>query len=389
MNTAVLPETVPRASPPLGRTPLPGVLRDQRAARLREAMAQAGIDVLLVAGDAWRSDYIRYAIDVTPMEGIALALIAGDGAPTRVFVESPAEAQRIAAEQPQYAVDWSASPMAQAEAAVAGVTAGRLGLAPVQLLPLRLARKLSSDSLAATTKMLDTLMVRKSREEADAVQRAVAMADEGYKVFRQAARVGRRQYEVVADLERWFRAQGCPENFMIMGSGQQEVRSMAPPGECVLRAGDLVTTELTPAVDGYYAQICRTLVLGEPTPVQKKSHDVYVEAMEAGIAQVRPGVTQGAVAKALNDVFRKHGLGEYVTNAYTRVRGHGLGLYVDGPHVLEDVNLVLEPDMTLIVHPNTYHPDAGYIVLGDSVRVTATGCEVLTRTARELFACPA
>jgi len=75
-----------------------------------------------------------------------------------------------------------------------------------------------------------------------------------------------------------------------------------------------------------------------------------------------------------------------VTSEYTRVRGHGLGLYVDGrPAVLEDVDLDLEPDMTLVVHPNTYHPEVGYFVHGDSVRVTPGGCEVLTRTARQLF----
>jgi Xaa-Pro aminopeptidase len=84
-------------------------------------------------------------------------------------------------------------------------------------------------------------------------------------------------------------------------------------------------------------------------------------------------------------VFRQHGLGDYVTSKYTRVRGHGLGLFVDGPHVLEDVDLVLEENMTLVVHPNTYHPQAGYMVLGDTVRVTASGCEVLTTTPRELF----
>ena len=41
--------------------------------------------------------------------------------------------------------------------------------------------------------------------------------------------------------------------------------------------------------------------------------------------------------------------------------------------------------MTLIVHPNTYHPEAGYIVLGDAVVVTDTAAEVLTKTPRELF----
>jgi len=93
----------------------------------------------------------------------------------------------------------------------------------------------------------------------------------------------------------------------------------------------------------------------------------------------------GDVARAENEVFRRHGLGDYVTSEYTRVRGHGIGLYVDGPAVLEDVTLALEADMTLIVHPNTYHPEVGYMVLGDTVRVTANGCEVLCRTPRELI----
>jgi Xaa-Pro aminopeptidase len=57
--------------------------------------------------------------------------------------------------------------------------------------------------------------------------------------------------------------------------------------------------------------------------------------------------------------------------------------------VLEDVDLVLEPEMTLVVHPNTYHPEVGYLVHGDSVRVTDDGCEVLTRTPRQLFSGPA
>jgi len=45
--------------------------------------------------------------------------------------------------------------------------------------------------------------------------------------------------------------------------------------------------------------------------------------------------------------------------------------------------------MTMIVHPNTYHPDVGYMVLGDALIVTANGADVLTRTPRELFSVPA
>jgi Xaa-Pro aminopeptidase len=161
---------------------------------------------------------------------------------------------------------------------------------------------------------------------------------------------------------------------------------MAPPSDRVIKPGDMVTTELTPAVHGYFAQICRTMVLGKANDAQKRAHALYREAMEAGIAAAKPGATAADVARAENDVFRKYGYGDYATSKYTRVRGHGLGLFVDTkPHILEDVDTVLEAGMVIIVHPNTYHPDVGYMVLGDSIAITPTGAEVLTGTPREIF----
>src|SRR5204862_7973439 len=96
-------------------------------------------------------------------------------------------------------------------------------------------------------------------------------ADEGYADFLKAARVGRPEYALVAEVGAIFRARGCPENFQIRRSGGREVRGMHPPTERRLAPGDLVTTELTPCVDGYYAQICRTLVLGEPSKTQERA----------------------------------------------------------------------------------------------------------------------
>ena len=161
---------------------------------------------------------------------------------------------------------------------------------------------------------------------------------------------------------------------------------MHPPGERKIQQGDLVTTELTPCVDGYYAQICRTLVIGPPNEIQRRAFALFKESFEAGFAAVKPGATAADVAKAENDVFRKYGMGKYTTSEFTRVRGHGMGLFADTkPHILEDVTTRIDAGMALIVHPNTYHPSVGYMVLGDGVAVTKTGCEVLTGTARELF----
>jgi Xaa-Pro aminopeptidase len=363
-------------------------LAAERQARLAAAMADEGIDVFVVAGNPWRSDYLRFAADVTVVEGQAFALIE-HGKTTQLIIESPAEASRVRAEQPDLVVSWSPSPIEATETAIRALGAKRIALAPFAAVPYRLAMGPLGPSIARATAAFDRLMLRKSPAEIGAFRRAAALADDGYAVFRKAARVGRPEYALVADVEAFFRSRGCPENFQILGAGGKEVRGMHPPGERRLAPGDLVTTELTPCVDGYYAQICRTLVIGQASDAQRRAFAVYNEALEHGIAAVRPGTTAGNVARAQNEVFRRHGLGDYVTSDYTRVRGHGLGLYVDGrPALLEDVDLVLEPDMTMIVHPNTYHPEVGYFVHGDSVRVTAGGCEVLTQTARELFSVP-
>ena len=367
---------------------IPGSARTERRLRLATAMADEGIDILVVAGNPWRSDYLRFAADITAVEGQAFAFIDRDG-PARIIVEHPAEAARFRSERAELDVRWSLSAIEETEIAIRELGKRRIALAPHVAVPYRLAMGPLVASIAPATALLDRLMLRKSPSEIEAFRRAAVLADEGYAIFRDAARIGRPEYALIADVEAFFRSRGCPENFQILGSGGREVRGMHPPTERRLAPGDLVTTELTPCVEGYYAQICRTLVLGEPSRTQERAFALYNEALEAGVAAVRPGARAGDVARAQNEIFRDHGLGDYVTSEYTRVRGHGLGLYVDGrPAVLEDVDLVLEPDMTLIVHPNTYHPEVGYFVHGDSVRVTPEGCEVLTRTPRRLFSVP-
>jgi Xaa-Pro dipeptidase len=360
-------------------------LAEERQRRLAAAMREAGIDHLVLYGNAWQGDYLRYGADFGILEGHGIALIGPDGA-AELFLDSATETERAEAEAPHLRVEFAGDIAHTVGARLDRVANARLAAAPKRFLPRWLADPARSFALSDATAVLDKLLMHKSDGELDAVRRAAQIADEAYAEFLKVVRPGRKQFEIVADLEAYLRARGCADNFMIIGSGGKDVLGMAPPSERRVATGDLVTTELTPSVAGYFAQICRTLVVGKASEAQQRAFGVYVEALEAGIAAVRPGVRAADVAKAENDVFRKYGLGEYTTSQWTRVRGHGMGLFPDSkPHILEDVDTVLEPGMALIVHPNTYHPDAGYIVLGDAVIVTETGAEVLCKTPRRLF----
>ena len=194
------------------------------------------------------------------------------------------------------------------------------------------------------------------------------------------------EYELVAEVEGFLKERGAEDNFMLIGSGGVEVFGMRPPTDRRFQNGDNVTTELSPQVQGYYAQICRTLVLGEPSENQTRSFSIFREAQQAAEDFLKPGVNIKDVARVQNDVFRREGFGEFTGSKYTRVRGHNLGLHPDeNPYVLEDVDCVVEEGMVLIAHPNTYLPLSGYMVFGDTLVVTSDGCRRLGHTAKKLF----
>ena len=356
----------------------------KRLQKLTGAMQEAGLDAVVLYGNAWQNDYLRYAADFGILEGEGIAIVGRDGEAT-LYLDDPSEAERAAVECPDLDTVAVADVVQAADKAIARLGNRKIAGGPRRHLPYGLSRHWQ-DGMSDATAMLDRLLMLKAEEEVDAIRRAAHLADEGYAVFRRAAEVGKADYQLIAEIEGFFRANNVDDNFMLIGVGGPEVRGMTPPTGKRLSKGDMVTTELTPCVDGYYVQICRTLVVGEPSEAQRKAFGVYHEAMVAGIDAVKPGITAADIAKAENDVFRRHGLGDYVTSEYTRVRGHGLGLFPDSkPHILENVTTPIVENMALIVHPNTYHPEVGYIVLGDSIIVGGQGAEVLTATPRELF----
>ncbi len=357
-------------------------LHEERLGRLAGALAEAGLDGIVVWGNAWQGDYLRFATDLAVVEGDAAAVVLADGAATAWF-QSPVEADRARLAGPLAEVGSAEDLCGAVTTHLARLGNGRrIAAAPAMLVP----HGLGALGLDDGTALLARLLLAKSARELGVIRRASDMADRGYRAFTEAIAVGRPQFEIVAEVEAFFRAEGCPENFMIMASGGADVRGMTPAGTRRLAAGDLVTTELTPCVEGYYAQLCRTLVIGAPSDIQLRAFDIFLEAAEAGEATLRASVRASDIARAENDVFRRHGLGQYTTSEYTRVRGHGQGLFVDAkPHILEDVDTELPAGAVVVVHPNTYHPEAGYMVFGDTSIVTADGSERLGATARELI----
>jgi Xaa-Pro aminopeptidase len=337
-------------------------------------MSDNGWDLLLLYGHTWRKEYFRSLVNFNFSGPHAVAALDRTGE-VRVLVSDPWDAEAFGP---------GATFAPEFPAGIAAITHGHTKIAAAGREIVQ-SRFTQPDYISATYSVEELRRV-KSEEELALIRQAAALSDRGYQHFAQVAEVGMTEYELVAETEAFLKANGAEDNFMLIASGGTEVVGMKPPTERKLQPGDSVTTELTPQIDGYWAQICRTLVIGEPNSAQLEAFGIFAEARQAAQDLLRPGVNIADVAKATNDVFRKYGYGEYTGSKYTRVRGHNLGLHPDeNPYVLEDVNYTVKEGMVVICHPNTYLPLSGYMVFGDTLLVTADGCTSLNTTERKLF----
>ena len=157
----------------------------------------------------------------------------------------------------------------------------------------------------------------------------------------------------------------------------------------MLDVGDIILSEITPCYQGQFAQICRTTVIGDTTPLLHEKFAVLQQAMLAGQAAAVPGAAVREVTARMDDCFRAAGYGDYCRPPYMRVRGHGLGITSDAPGDLTiDNDALMEDGMVFVMHPNQYLPETGYLMCGEPVVVTSGGAKALSARTAELDSIP-
>ncbi|MGG1664328.1 M24 family metallopeptidase [Brevibacillus sp. NRS-1366] len=149
----------------------------------------------------------------------------------------------------------------------------------------------------------------------------------------------------------------------------------------ILQKGDVVIHTRQVVLNGYRAELERTIFIGEPNKQQRKTFEVMRLAQEVAMEFIQPGVTARQVDKIARDVIQKEGLGEY---AIHRV-GHGIGVSAhEEPYLRFDNDLVLEEGMVYTIEPGIYIPGLGGFRHSDTVVLTANGHKLITEYPRDL-----
>ena len=156
----------------------------------------------------------------------------------------------------------------------------------------------------------------------------------------------------------------------------------------VLRAGLPIVLDIFPfdRRTRYWGDMTRTVVRGTPPAAVTAMWEAVLEAQQAGLDAVRPGVDGREVHYAVCDVFKRHGYGS-LPEGYRDIpsparfihgTGHGLGLEIHEFPRIGDVSVILQEGDVFSVEPGLYDPQLGGVRIEDMVVVTAEGCRNLT-----------
>ena len=243
-------------------------------------------------------------------------------------------------------------------------------------------------ALEDASRLVSRLRLVKSPAEMAYVRRAADLADAAWDAAVAHTGPGAFEGDILAAMQgAVFRGGGdYPGNEFIIGSGPQALLCRYFTGRRHLDAQDQLTLEFAGTYRRYHACLMRTLCIGPPPARQVEMHRVAVEALEAARDALRPGRPIGDVFDAHAGVIDAAGMQAHRLNAC----GYSLGatyapVWMDWPMFFHGNPVEAAPGMVFFIHIIIFDSGAGLaMTTGQTVAVTGTGCEALTRAPLDL-----
>ncbi|MSR05555.1 MAG: aminopeptidase P family protein [Gemmatimonadetes bacterium] len=239
--------------------------------------------------------------------------------------------------------------------------------------------------LQPVNELVERLRIRKHPSEVAAIRRAAALASDALRAALESVRVGQRELDVATRLESELRRRGSEWHPFptIVASGPRSALPHARTSPRTIGLGDLLLIDFGAELDGYCADLTRTVVVGRPADERQRTvYDLVRDAQLAARTGIRAGMT-GRDADALaRSPIEARGFGD----AFGHSLGHGLGLEVhEAPRVSKGNADALPVGAVVTIEPGVYIPGWGGVRIEDDVHLAAGGPELLSDGMTDLI----
>ncbi len=237
-----------------------------------------------------------------------------------------------------------------------------------------LQRKLPHVLFVAADGIFQELRQVKSGEELSLLRPLSKITDKAICDALKHARTGMTEMELAGLLVSGiFNAGAESFKLMIIASGERSQFPNVGPTQRVIKKGDIIRMEIFGVKNGYHAGVCRTAVVGSPTPEQEKIWGNLIECKYLVMDLIKAGASCREVYQKFLQKFSELGF-EPISFV-----GHGIGLFLhEEPYLGRYATKTLEEGMVLAIEPLVFVPGRMGLQNKDMIAVTKSGCELLS-----------
>ncbi len=230
---------------------------------------------------------------------------------------------------------------------------------------------------------IETLRQVKENAELERIAAAAAVTDATMQHVIGTLTLGKTERDIALEIEYHMRTHGAEDIAFkpIVASGLNSSRPHASTTDRALEPGDFVTLDMGAKVDGYCADLTRTVCMGQASQRQRDIYSAVLGANEAATAGVRAGMRGADIDAIARDYLKVAELAEHFGHGL----GHGVGLEVhELPSVGPRGRDAVPAGAVITIEPGVYIPGFGGVRIEDLAVVEDGGCKLLSASSRAL-----
>ncbi len=385
---------------------MPAIPRSEfvdRIKRIQEALVKNSLDGLMVYGDEYRRENLRYVSNFWPIFERGACFIARKGEP--ILAGAP-EGERYAREMcpwqdlrnvKEFAcvsvpeeIDYPLAKFSTLKEVLSDTLGGdkRLGFVGRWDMPGPIFDRIHGtipdlEIVEADTIVREARLI-KSENEIACLREAGRLACMGYQKLMAGAVPGNTELMAAGAAEGAARMAGAESiTFTVFGSGPRTNTIIGRGTDRVIQDGDMIMAALAVQYQGYIATAEYPFVAGKASDAQKKFLGALFEAANVQLGYLKDGAISGEMVRGVKAVFQKHGLSQY--DVYPPM--HVIGLAeAESPYPDEHATYPLRARMCVNSDVSLFGHPAGSNRIEEGFVIRESGCESLTPLLRELCA---
>jgi len=241
-------------------------------------------------------------------------------------------------------------------------------------------RKYKINDFVETEGIIEKQRLVKDEVEIDNIKKACEITDRCFTHLLSYIKKGMTEKQIAEEVEKFFKQNGASGTSFdtIIASGDNSSIPHAVPSDRIIQSGDIITIDMGCKYNGYCSDMTRTIFVDSVNEYVKGVYDLVRKNQELAITEMHEGANIKNITKMVECNFRLHDC------ELVHALGHGVGLEIHEDPIISSRNeKMLKAGMVITDEPGIYLPGKFGVRIEDTVLITETGCEVLTKSNKD------